>query len=271
MTQKNRGSSIVGDGYRALRKTVRRRLDAWNRSLEPLRNVVRTRVYAGNRVRCMVCERTFAAWVDRKSYGSCPGCGSWPRHRFLWTVLKSEWGHRPSRLFLRILHVAPEDFLKKRIRGVIRPLQYTSLDQSAPNADVHADLENTGLPDQWFNVVIICHVLEHVLDDRAAMRELFRLLRKGGIAYVQVPCNQEAHQTDEDSSVTDPAERHRRWGQFDHVRLYGRDIIDRLTDAGFAVREIRPSDVLETGDLESAGIWNDVLFRCERPVTSLPA
>lgn len=259
-----------GEIYRSLRKVagqlVRPLLRAWSRATEPLRKIVRSRLYAGNRIRCTVCEGTFRAWIGQQAYGSCPGCGSWPRHRFLWTVLRSEWSHRPSRLFTRILHVAPEPFLSARIRKKIRPLQYISLDQSAPNADVHADLEHTGLPDEQFDIVIICHVLEHILDDRAAMRELFRVLRKGGVAYVQVPCNQLVYETDEDPSVTDPAERHRRWGQFDHVRHYGRDLVDRLSGAGFLVREVRPADVLDSGALESAGLWNDILFRCERPV-----
>ena len=265
MKQTSPAAPLGSNAYRALRKSARALIDAGDRALEPLRRTVRARVYAGDRVRCIVCEKTFDAWVDRKPYGMCPGCGAWPRHRFLWAVLNAEWGQRPGRLFARILHVAPEAFLSERIREHLRPLQYTSLDRSAPNADVHADLENTGLPQEWFHVAIISHVLEHIPDDRAAMREVVRVLRKGGVAYVLVPCNQEAHQTDEDPSVTDPAERHRRWGQFDHVRLYGRDIVERLTGAGFAVREVRPADVLDAGVLESAGLWNDILFRCERP------
>lgn len=256
---------LVSDGQRVLSEIVQALLNGGNRISGPFRKIVRARVYAGNRVRCVVCERTFGAWVDHQPYGSCPGCGAWPRHRFLWTVLNSEWGQRPIRLFTRILHVAPEAFLEERIRKDLRPLQYTSLDQSAPNADVHADLEDTGLPDEWFQIVIISHVLEHVLDDRAAMRELFRVLRKGGVAYILVPCNQEVYETDEDPSVTDPAERHRRWGQFDHVRLYGRDIADRLSGTGFLVREVRPAHVLDSDALESAGIWNDIQCRCERP------
>ena len=88
-----------------------------------------------------------------------------------------------------------------------------------------------------FDTIICSHVLEHVPADAKAMSELFRVLRPGGVAIIQVPYADDCAETDEDPSVTDPLERERRFGQFDHVRIYGRDFADRLRRAGFVVDE----------------------------------
>jgi SAM-dependent methyltransferase len=78
-------------------------------------------------------------------------------------------------------------------------------------------------------------VLEHVPDDRKAMREIYRMLKPGGRSILQVPLALKLSKTREDASVDDEAERIRLFGQRDHVRLYGRDYHDRLRDAGFEV------------------------------------
>ncbi len=88
-----------------------------------------------------------------------------------------------------------------------------------------------------FDLILCSHVLEHVPDDRTAMKELFRVLAPGGMAILMVPIALERATTDEDPSVIDPHERIKRFGQFDHVRLYGRDYVDRLRAAGFEVIE----------------------------------
>jgi SAM-dependent methyltransferase len=87
--------------------------------------------------------------------------------------------------------------------------------------------------DESFDIVIACDVLEHVPSDLAAMRELHRILRPGGTAILTVPQKDSPATTDEDSSVTDPAERERRFGQRDHVRMFGDDFLDRLAKTGF--------------------------------------
>jgi ubiquinone/menaquinone biosynthesis C-methylase UbiE len=90
-------------------------------------------------------------------------------------------------------------------------------------------------PDASFDVIVCSHVLEHIVEDHKALRELYRVLKPKGIAVLQVPIDSSCPLTDEDRSVTDPIERTRRWGQYDHVRRYGRDYADRLRLAGFFV------------------------------------
>jgi ubiquinone/menaquinone biosynthesis C-methylase UbiE len=92
---------------------------------------------------------------------------------------------------------------------------------------------------------VVCnHVLEHVPDDRAAMGELRRVLSPHGWAILQSPLDPRRAVTFEDFSVQDPAERERVFGQFDHVRVYGRDYVDRLATAGFRVEAVPFADQL---------------------------
>jgi ubiquinone/menaquinone biosynthesis C-methylase UbiE len=97
------------------------------------------------------------------------------------------------------------------------------------------DITNIDYPDDSFDVVLCNHVLVYVEDDMRAMREIFRVLRSGGWALLQVPIDVDRERTFEDASVTDSRERHRVFGQYDHVRVYGRDYVPRLEQAGFDV------------------------------------
>jgi SAM-dependent methyltransferase len=105
----------------------------------------------------------------------------------------------------------------------------------AQDVDLRLDVTALDLPDGAFDAVICSHVLEHVRDDRAAMRELRRVTAAGGCALVMVPLALDRERTHEDPGITAPADREREFLQADHVRLYAPDIADRLRDAGFAV------------------------------------
>jgi hypothetical protein len=227
------------------------------------RRIFRRRRYAGTNVYCSVCEQFFASWLDRLDYGVCPNCESQARHRFMWSLLEREWCDKTPPV--QLLHIAPEQCLVRRFRRSPKVARYVTLDRGSPGVDVHADLTATGLPDRSFDAIVCSHVLEHIPHDLAAIREMFRLLRQRGVAYVQVPCKQESPTTEEDPSLTDLAERERRFGAIDHVRLYGRDVADRLKAEGFYVTEIRPADILDSRAISTGGHWNDVLYRCERP------
>ena len=97
------------------------------------------------------------------------------------------------------------------------------------------DITEIQYPDNYFDFILCTHVLEHISEDRKAMRELFRVLKPGGFGILQVPIDLRLNTTYEDASITAPQERIAAFGQFDHVRIYGKDYKDRLTESGFNV------------------------------------
>ena len=224
-----------------------------------LRAVIRRQVMAGDAVYCPVCERGAIAYLPSgtppRPHVLCPFCGSRERARMAWLFLKE---HKVLRAGLRVLHVAPERCLREKLT-VLPGVKYTAGDKFTPGYDYPAgtiDLDITAMPfaDASFDLILCSHVLEHVPDDRTAMKELHRVLAPGGTAILMVPIALDRAATDEDPTVTDPQERIRRFGQFDHVRYYGRDYTDRLRAAGFTVVEDAMADRLSSEDVFRFGL-----------------
>lgn len=164
-----------------------------------------------------------------------PSTLSLERHRLLWLYLKSETdffkAHR------KVLHFAPEQAFYKRFRAM-KNLDYTTTDLNSPLADVKADICDLPFEDDSYDVIFCNHVLEHIPDDTKAMQELYRILKPGGMAILQIPQDLQRAQTFEDNSITDRNERAAIFGQYDHVRIYGRDYFDKLRTIGFEVLEV---------------------------------
>lgn len=114
-------------------------------------------------------------------------------------------------------------------------LNYITADLVSPLADVRMDIQDIPYDEGSFDVVICNHVLEHVDDDIVAMREIFRVLKPGGWAILQVPVDWNRDYTYEDASIVTPKEREKHFGQYDHVRFHGTDYPNRLRSAGFIV------------------------------------
>jgi predicted SAM-dependent methyltransferase len=163
----------------------------------------------------------------------CPHCGARDRQRYLWLYLERKTNLRVDRL--RVLHFAPERIFEQWL-GSLPNLDYVSTDLERPRAMVKADITELPFPDESFDVILCSHVLEHVVEDRKAMQELYRVLRADGWALVLVPIDFSRRDTFEDPAVVAPADRERLFGQADHVRRYGRDFTARLEEAGFTVR-----------------------------------
>jgi SAM-dependent methyltransferase len=164
----------------------------------------------------------------------CASCGSRERHRLLWL-----WATKDGSNCLagkRILHFAPEKALRRALRE--NP-GYETADLHQANVTHQVDLTHLPLSDTTYDVVIANHVLEHIDDDREAMRELFRVLHPGGIALLTTPINPTRATTYEDSSIVDPVERQAHFSAPDHRRFYGLDFADRLREAGFTVDTFR--------------------------------
>ena len=164
-----------------------------------------------------------------------PSTLSLERHRLLWLFLKSNTNFFTANL--KVLHFAPEQAFYKRFRK-LENLDYTTTDLDSPLADVKADICNLPFDDNSYDVILCNHVLEHIPNDHKAMQELYRILKPGGWGVFQIPQDLKRTNTFEDDSITDKRERTKIFGQYDHVRIYGRDFFDKLRNVGFKVEEV---------------------------------
>lgn len=208
---------------------------------------LRAIVLRGRAYKCPICERSYCTFLPANgtfpSYSAlCPGCGSAERHRILWLCLQHLESLNQLELRGKMLHVAPERSLARRFKTMF---DYLSVDIDASKAMEAADLTRIPFSDDHFDAIVCNHVLEHIPNDRRAMLELYRVLKPGGWAALLVPMTDSL--TDEDPAA-DPKERTRRFGQEDHVRLYGRDYLDRLREAGFRVTEYGWKDFVTSDD-----------------------
>jgi methyltransferase family protein len=210
-------------------------------------------LYAGHRVQCPCCAAAFRAFApfNARPDRVCWQCGALERHRQIALVLRQH----PALLVpgLRVLHIAPE----RPIRGLLeksQPSEYLTADLKDPAVDLNFDLTAIPLPDRSFDVVMCNHVMEHVPDDRAALREIARVLADSGWALLMTPIVVDV--TVEDPSITDPGDRLRAFGQRDHVRRYGWDYVERLREAGLSPEVIRLERVLSSADVHRHRLTN---------------
>ncbi len=218
--------------------------------------------HRGRAVLCPLCGHEFSSFkADRgRPDALCWRCGSHERHRAQWLLFE----RRPELLgeAQSLLHFAPEWALRRRLERVDH-LRYVTADLSDPRVDLRLDVTSLELPDESFDAVICSHVLEHVEDDAAAMRELRRITAQPGWCLVMVPLDLGRARTYEDSSITLPSERERAFWQHDHVRLYGPDISDRLTAAGFSVECISPTEEFGSAVMRRCRLVQaDYVFLC---------
>ncbi len=161
-----------------------------------------------------------------------PGTLSLERHRQMWLYLQNETDFFTKKY--KVLHIAPEQEFLRKFRKMDH-LEYISADLFSPIVDVKADILDLPFEDESFDVIFCNHVLEHIEDDKKAMSELYRVMKKGGWGIFQVPMKNSLETTYEDFSIKDPKERQKHFGQYDHVRWYGMDYLDRLRKSGFQV------------------------------------
>ena len=186
-----------------------------------------------------------------------PGTLSLERHRQMWLYLQNETDFFTKNY--KVLHIAPEqEFLRKFKK--MKNLDYTSADLFSPIVDVKADILDLPFEDESFDVIFCNHVLEHIEDDRKAMSELYRVMKKGGWGILQVPMKNSLEKTYEDFTITDPKERQKHFGQYDHVRWYGMDYFDRLKSVGFDAKANFYSQKFSDADIKKFGLnRNEIL------------
>ncbi|MGJ8743022.1 class I SAM-dependent methyltransferase [Polaribacter sp.] len=166
-----------------------------------------------------------------------PSTLSLERHRLLWLFLQNETTFFTSEEKIKVLHIAPEQCFLDIFRQQ-KNLDYITSDLESPIADVKADICNLPFDDKAFDVVFCNHVLEHITDDTKAMQELFRVLKPKGMGIFQIPQDLSREKTFEDNTITDRKERTQIFGQYDHVRVYGKDYFNKLRTIGFTVDEV---------------------------------
>ena len=164
-----------------------------------------------------------------------PSTYSLERHRLLWLFLKTDTNFFSAEK--KVLHFAPEQAFYKRFRDM-ENLDYTTTDLESPMADVKADICQLPFESNDFDVILCNHVLEHIPDDQRALKELFRVMKPGGMGIFQIPLDINRKNTFEDKSITDPKKRAKIFGQYDHVRIYGMDYFERLESCGFKVEKV---------------------------------
>ena len=243
-----------------LPRTLLQRLAGW---MVPVAGLL----YAGRGRECPVCgarRRKFMpyGYVTQREDALCPSCLSLERHRALWLLLFGSEGEMAGRaadrgkatdrgkgvvttrqglkFSGRLLHIAPEVCFRKRLRRIMQRAggEYVTADLESPLADLHFDVQQIPLADGSACTIICNHLLEHVADDRRALSELYRIMAVGGWGVLTVPVDLTRAATFEDDSVTDPVERTRIFGQYDHRRIYGLDYGERLREAGFEVEVV---------------------------------
>ncbi len=224
--------------------------------------------YLGSGKRCPICgceRRKFLpyGYVTQRENALCPSCLSLERHRLLWLYLSRECGVEKQRPTL--LHIAPEVSLMRKFHKIYRglPKRYVTADLESPLAHLHFDVQQIPLDDNYADVIICNHLLEHVDDDRKAMQELHRILKPGGWGILLSPVEYDRTTTFEDDSIVDPKERTRIFGQYDHRRIYGLDYADRLREAGFRVEEIDYYDTLSPEERERYAVMRERIYRVD--------
>ena len=198
--------------------------------------------------------------IDQKVI--CPVCGSLPRHRIIVSWLSSNLTEGSSgelSIEKTILHFAQERSLKIWLDKNHK--EYITADLFNP-ADLKIDIEDTKLPDGSYDMIICNHVLEHVLDYKKALKELYRILSPNGRIIISFPVDTTLDTVYEDDSVTDKAGRIRHFGQADHLRVFGTDSTQMLRNVGFEVTEINGDiydstikPVVGPADYDSNVLW----------------
>jgi SAM-dependent methyltransferase len=223
--------------------------------------------YAGVAFQCNICGRTFGRFdqgVHTSNELQCPFCKSRPRHRTAYRYFRERsdlFDGRPKRM----LHMAPEPSLGPIFRAIPN-IDYLSGDLDPKAAMVQMDITDIQYPARSFDVIYCSHVLEHVPDDRKAMREIVRVLTTRGWAVIAVPIVRR-DRTFEDPSITGPAAREKAFGQFDHVRSYGPDFAHRLRESGCDVTIDDFASRLSNEEVHRYGLSREDIYVCRQKPT----
>jgi SAM-dependent methyltransferase len=221
--------------------------------------------YGGTGHYCPVCSsrlRTFLPFgKPPRPNALCPICGVVERHRLAWVFLQRRTNllSGPPR---RMLHFAPEPGLTARFRRICH-LDYLSADLFDPRAMARIDIQNMDFPSDSFDVIYCSHVLQDIPDDRRSLAELYRVLRPGGWALIQLPIKSEP--TFEDPTLSTQAERQKAYGAATFHRRCGPDYVERIESAGFRVTTFSALDIITKEQCRRLAVSpTECIYYCEK-------
>lgn len=230
----------------------------WSKFLAPLVDIL----FRGNKFTDPINGKSYRkflpyGYVKQRDNALSPGTLSLERHRLLWLYLNNETNFFSKTL--KVLHIAPEQCFYNLFKN-LKNINYTTFDLNSPLADIKGDICNLPFKENSFDFILCNHVLEHINDDKKAMKELYRVLNKNGTAILQVPINQKSSKTFEDSSIVDKKERIEKFGQYDHIRLYGLDYFKKLESFGFKVDPLKYSKEFTESKIIKYGLIKDEII-----------
>jgi len=232
--------------------------------VEKIKQKFRAIALKGGNVYCNLCNQYFLTFLpagdDLKAHTRCPNCLSIDRQRQIYTILKPLLEKK-----LSILHIAPEKGLSKKIMS-FKQIDYHAIDLFTSGYSYPKYVKNMNLLDleyksDFFDIIVCSHVLEHIQEDSIALSEMYRVLKKGGKSLIVVPYFPELTQTYENKDITLPEDRKVHFGQYDHVRKYGKDIKERIENSRFkvscktGVEELSQSEKVKFGFINAEPIF----------------
>jgi len=191
-------------------------------------------LYVGRRFVCPCCGMSLRRMMATPSRANarCPRCRSLHRHRLLWLYLRDRLSLLTQPLSL--LHFAPQTGLWTRLNGLTH-IRYITADLRSDDVSVRVDMCRLPFADGSIDLVLSSAVLDYIPDDVAAMREIHRVLRVGGIAVLWLPVDDTVERTLDDPREWSPRQRANLAKTGGAVRVYGWDVCRRLESVGFAV------------------------------------
>ncbi|UOE41348.1 class I SAM-dependent methyltransferase [Chryseobacterium suipulveris] len=217
---------------------------------------------------CPVNEKYYRTFIQYKNLTISPDLGARERHRFIWHYIKNQTNLLIGTKKIKLLHISPEYCFYQNFRKHVH-IDYYPVDKFEPGYDYlnltrNFDLLDNHLPKNEYDFILCNHVLEHIIDDKKAIRNLFSLLKNEGKAIVSVPILHD-QLTFEDYSITSPKLRKLYFGQWDHVRYYGIDIVERFKEVGFSVKTIISQEYFSENERLTFGIGiNSYLFELSK-------
>lgn len=213
--------------------------------------------------KCNVCKNEsvfLMAGANPLSNKKCSICGSTERNRLLYMALeKLYFNNRNSRI--KLLHTAPEECIS-HVLSKNNNIDYYATDiypELYPNVKcIKADITNLPFEDKYFDLILSSHVIEHIEDEEKVLEEFNRVLKDDGIVFLSFPYSPQYEKTFEDKTINTPSKRFKKYGQSDHVRLYGKDAADRFSKY-FNVKEIKPEDLADENTIRDMSL-NQTLY-----------